>query len=182
VLSDRSWTALANGILTVVANASTVVGMWMLAHAFRAAGIELPGSRASRVAVQLLALALALGAAGPPAAIELRALLHGQVSHLANLASCIGDIIAFSLIAPMLMTALALRGGLLSWPFALLTASLVSWLCFDATFTLAPLTGRSDADVKLMLEFFRALACTFGGAAGYAQRLVANAVGETSGG
>ena len=173
------WTALANGILTVVANASTVVGMWMLAHAFRAAGIELPGSRASRVAVQLFALALALGAAGPPAFIELRALLHGQVSHLANLASCIGDIVAFSLIAPMLMTAVALRGGLLSWPFALLTASLVSWLCFDATFTLAPLTGRSDADVKLMLEFFRALACTFGGGAGYAQRLVADAVGET---
>jgi hypothetical protein len=181
VFSDRSWTQLANGILTVVANASTIVGTWMLAHAFRAAGIELPGSRASRVAVHLLALALALGAAGPPAAIELRALLQGQISHLTSLASCIGDIIAFSLIAPMLLTALALRGGLLSWPFALLTAGLVSWLCFDATFTLAPLAGRSDAEVKLMLEFFRALACTFSGAAGFAQRLAANGVGGASG-
>ena len=181
VFSDRPWTALANGILTVVANASTVVGTWLMARALRVAGIELPGSRASRVAVRLLALALALGAAGPAGFIELRALLQGQISHLTNLASCLGDIIAFSLIAPMLLTAVALRGGLLSWPFGLLTAGLVSWLCFDATFTLAPLAGRSDADVKLALEFFRALACTFGGAAGIAQRLAADAVGVLGG-
>jgi hypothetical protein len=178
VFSNRPWTPLANGVLTVAANTAAIVGTWMLAHAWRVAGIELPGSRASRVTVGLLALALALAAAGPPAFIELRGLFQGGVSHLANVASCLGDIVSFSLIAPMLLTAVALRGGLLCWPFALLTAALVSWLCVDATITLAPMAGYSDADVKLMLEFFRALACTFGGAAGFAQRLAANAVGE----
>lgn len=177
VFSDRPWTSLANGILTIAANTATIAGTWMLAHAWRVAGIELPGSRTGRVTVGFLSLALALAAAGPPAFIELRTLFQGDVAHLTNVASCLGDIIAFSLIAPMLLTAVALRGGLLCWPFALLTAALVSWLCFDATVTLAPMAGYSDEHVKLMLEFFRALACTFSGAAGFAQRLAANAVG-----
>ena len=177
VFSDRPWTPLANGILTVVANVSPIVGTWMLAHAWRVAGIELPGSVKGRAAVRLLAIGLALAAAGTPAVIELRGLLDGDVSHLTSLSSCVGDIVTFSMIAPMLLTAVALRGGLLAWPFALLTASLVSWLCFDATFALAPLAGASAADAKIVLEAFRALAFTFGGAAGFAQVLVANVAG-----
>jgi hypothetical protein len=174
--SDRPWAPLANGILTVVANLGPIVGTWMLAHAWRVAGIDLPGSVTSRFALRGLFLALALAAAGVPAVIELRGLLDGNIGHLENLASCIGDIVTFAMIAPMLLTAIALRGGLLAWPFALLTASLMSWLLSDALFSLAPLLGASDAHVKVVLELLRALAFTLGGAAGFAQRLVANAV------
>jgi hypothetical protein len=180
VFSDRPWTPLANGILTVVANVGPVAGTWILARAWRVAGLELPGSEAGRVAARALVIALALAATGAPTLIELRALLAGDGSHLTNLASSVGDMITFSMIAPLFLTAVALRGGLLAWPFALLTASLFAWLGFDATITLAPLTGASDADVKVVLEVFRALAFTSGGAAGLAQRWAANAVRATT--
>jgi hypothetical protein len=180
--SDQSWAPLANGILTVVANAGPIVGTWMLAHAWRVAGLDLPGSVTSRFALRGLFLALALAAAGAPTVIELRGLLDGHIGHLENLASCVGDIITFSMIAPMLLTAIALRGGHLAWPFALLTASLMSWLCSDALFSLAPLLGASEAHVKVVLELLRALAFTLGGAAGFAQRLVANAITAPTGG
>jgi hypothetical protein len=171
LFSGYAWTGLANGILTILANLAQIGGTWMLAHAWRVAGIELPGSRRNRVLMALAALALALAAAGPPALVSLRLVLKGDASYLVSLSSCIGDIVAFALIAPMLLTALALRGGILCWPFALLSASLVSWLCFDAALTLAPVAGWPDADLKLIYECFRALACTLGGAAGYSQRM-----------
>jgi len=171
--SQYPWTALANGILTIVANLSAITGAWILARAWRVAGLTLPGSRRTQVAVYVTAFALAVLAAGTPLPSYVREMSRGEITeNLMWTASSIGDIVSFSLIAPMLLTALALRGGALSWPWAFLTASLVSWLGVDAVVYFGPEIHLSDASAKLALEIFRGMACTSAMSAGFALRLV----------
>jgi hypothetical protein len=173
VFSQYPWTPLANGILTIVANASQIAGTWMLARAWRVAGLTLPGSRRAQIGVYAAAFALAVVAAGTSLPSYVRAIARGEIGqNLMWLASSVGDIVSFSLIAPMLLTALALRGGMLSWPWAFFTASLLSWLGVDAVVYFGPSIHLSDAHAKLALEIFRGMACTFGMSAGFAQRLV----------
>jgi hypothetical protein len=171
VFSNKPWTALANGVLTLTANAGAMGGTFMLARATRVAGIEMPGSDAARRGVQALALAVALVAAGPAAIISARQVLAGDQTGLMYFASCLGDIFCFSLIAPLLMTTFAMRGGLLAWPWGFMTASGLAWLTFDGVQTLSPIIlGISPEEARPVLEVARCLACTCAFSAGLAQR------------
>jgi hypothetical protein len=171
IFSNRPWTALANGVLTLAANAGAMGGTFLLARAGRVAGIEMPGSTATRRGVQGLALAFALLAAGPAAFISLRRVVEGDHGGLMYFASCMGDIFCFALIAPLLLTTVAMRGGLLAWPWGFMTASGLAWLTFDAVQTLSPiLFGVSAEDARPVLEVARCLACTCAFSAGLAQR------------
>ena len=76
---------------------------------------------------------------------------------------------SFSLIAPFLLTALALRGGSLGWTWGLLTASLVGWLLFDAATAYAPAV-IGPVHAHTLSEIFRLFACTLALGAGIAQR------------
>ena len=173
IFSDRPWTALANGVLTLAANAGAVGGTFLLARAARVAGIEMPGSDATRRGVQGLALAVALLAAGPAAVISLRLVVGGDQTGLMSFASCLGDIFCFALIAPLLLTTVAMRGGLLAWPWGFMTASGLAWLTFDAVHTLSPIVfGISTEDARPVLEVARCLACTCAFSAGLAQRWI----------
>jgi hypothetical protein len=171
VFSNRPWTALANGVLTLTANAGAMGGTFMLARATRVAGIEMPGSANARHGVQVLALAVALVAAGPAAVISARQVLAGDQTGLMYFASCLGDIFCFSLIAPLLLTTVAMRGGLLAWPWGFMTASGLAWLIFDGVQTLSPIVlGISAEEARPVLEVARCLACTCAFSAGLAQR------------
>jgi hypothetical protein len=171
IFSNRPWTALANGVLTLAANAGAMGGTFLLARAGRVAGIEMPGSTATRRGVQALALAFALLAAGPAAFISLRRVVEGDHGGLMYFASCLGDIFCFALLAPLLLTTVAMRGGLLAWPWGFMTASGLAWLTFDAVQTLSPiLFGVSAEDARPVLEVARCLACTCAFSAGLAQR------------
>ena len=171
VFSNKPWTALANGLLTLTANAGAMGGTFMLARATRVAGIEMPGSDNARRGVQALALTIALVAAGPAAVISARQVIAGNQTGLMYLASCLGDIFCFSLIAPLLLTTVAMRGGLLAWPWGFMTASGLAWLTFDGVQTLAPIVlGISAEDARPVLEVARCLACTCAFSAGLAQR------------
>jgi hypothetical protein len=173
IFSNRPWTALANGVLTLTANAGAMGGTYLLARAARVAGIEMPGSDATRRGVQALALAVALLAAGPAAVISAREVIGGNQSGLMYFASCMGDIFCFSLIAPLLLTTVAMRGGLLAWPWGFMTASGLAWLAFDAIQTLAPIVlGIPVEDARPVLEVARCLACTCAFCAGLAQRWI----------
>jgi hypothetical protein len=83
-----------------------------------------------------------------------------------------GDAISLFLIAPLLFTALALRGGLFGWPYSLLTTSYVAWLLYDASLAVGPAIGLGAAGARVVSELFRALGCLFGFSAGVAQRFV----------
>ena len=171
IFSNRPWTALANGVLTLAANAGAMGGTFLLARAGRVAGIEMPGSDAMRRGVKALALAFALLAAGPAAIISLRRVIEGDHGGLMYFASCMGDIFCLVLIAPLLLTTVAMRGGLLAWPWGFMTASGMAWLTFDAVQTLSPIIfGVSAEDARPVLEVARCLACTCAFSAGLAQR------------
>ncbi len=119
-------------ILVLVTNLLGVLSVWLFANAYARAGLELPGGRVRRTLVSVAALALSL-ALGGVAFVE--AMVHvrdGDLTAIIDAISSAGDIVVFVLLAPIAMTALALRGGLLAWPWGFLLASNLAWLVFDA--------------------------------------------------
>ncbi len=171
LLPPRPW-ATVRGLLVVAGNVSQIWGTWILARAWKVAALELPVSRS----VQRLltgGMVVIVAAATAPGVLEnLSRIRTGEPEALAGLASALGDGLALCLIAPLLLTALALRGGLFGWPFSLLTASYVGWLLYDLTVALGPAMGLDPAARRSTSEAFRALGCLFGFSAGLAQRFV----------
>ena len=107
----------------------------------------------------------------PAVWIHVPQLVTGPPHAIIGLANALADAVSISLIAPVLLTALALRGAANVWPWALLTASLFGWLCYDATFSLSASHDSSGA-FRALGEAFHAFACVGSGVAGIAQRLV----------
>ena len=167
--SDRSWTPIANGVLTIVGNIAAAMSIWKLARASRIAGLEPPWSRPVRIAVQVVAIALALVATGGATVMYTWQVLDGEMGALMYLASCLGDIFCFTLLAPMFLTALTLRGGVLVWTWALLTLSGLTWLGVDGTATLLPSLGVSQQTTRASFEVLRCIANGYLGAAGLYQ-------------
>jgi hypothetical protein len=163
-----AWT---RGALTIAANVCGGIGALLLARAWQVAGLLLPGSRLARFGVLVAATVLALATAGAATLGDLRDVFAGYVQRIPFVASDLGDIVELIIIAPVLLTALALRGGLLAWPWTLMAASQIGWLLYDAAGTY----GGEYADPKRLLaieEVFRCLACLFAFSSGVAQRLV----------
>ncbi len=123
--------AVTRGIIVAVANVATPLGMIMFARALEVAGLDLAGSRKSRLAFYVAAVVVALVFAGPSAVRDLRAVVGGDIERLHQVASDVGDIVALALVAPLIYNVVTLRGGTLLWPFVMLAASTVSWLCYD---------------------------------------------------
>jgi hypothetical protein len=181
VTSTQSWAPTAGAVVVLVANAGQLVGTVMIARAWRVAGIELAGSPTVRWLVAAGALAVALVAGGWLVVTSARDAAHGQSGALVDLFSSVADIVSFALIAPLVLTAIALRGGTLAWTWTLFTASLFGWLLFDATLSFGPRLLADAASIEKVSECFRLLACTFGMAAGLAQRFaVGNLPRESS--
>lgn len=160
--------ALVSG-LGVLSNLAFLGGVWMLARSWKMAAITLPGGRSGVGAVAAVTIAFTLLVAGPGALQQFKALLQGDWSALVLAVSAVVDIITLCLITPLLMTALAMRGGLFSWPWGLLTASRFSWLLYDAAVALEPglLPGGLPLD-----ELCRGLGGNYLFVAGLAQYLV----------
>jgi hypothetical protein len=171
-LFPRFWPhpdAQAAAILTglgILSNLTLLAGIWMLARAWRLVTIEMPGGRAGVAAIAVVTAAVALVVAGPGALQSIRAVGDGNWTQLIFAVSALVDIVSLCLIMPLLLTAVALRGGLFSWPWALITMSQLSWVLYDAAAALAPASSLPLADL------FRGLAQNYIGAAGLAQLLV----------
>jgi hypothetical protein len=164
--------SVLRGLLVVVANLSQIAGTWMLARAWKRAALALPVSRGAQWLLVAVVVAAAVAVTGPAVLQNVRHVEGGDLTAVAGVASAAGDAISLFLIAPLLLTALALRGGLFGWPFSLLTASYMSWLLYDALLVLGPGLALEAAGVRSASELFRALGCLFGFSAGLAQRFV----------
>jgi hypothetical protein len=167
-----SGTLLVSG-LGVLSNLALLAGVWLLARSWRVAAIDLPGGRSGALVAGLAAAVLALAVAGPSAWRQLQAVAAGDGSAVILLVSAVVDILSLCLLAPLLLTALGLRGGLFAWPWALVSASMASWLLYDAA---AGLTTASAAGAFPLPDVFRGLAETFLFAAGLAQRFAVDRV------
>lgn len=158
------WVSIA--LLVNVLGVSTNV---LFGRAYRVAGVELGGSRARKLAIVATAAALALVMAGYPIIAALIRVSHGQTGFV-ELFSSVGDVLALVFIAPVLMTALALRGGLLVWPWALLAGSGVAWLLFDAVSLLSLVPGISPDLIRIWPELWQLVAGFMAIAAALTQR------------
>lgn len=168
VLSDTG--VLVSGALTVGANLATVVGLLWVGRAWRVAGLQLGVSRGVLWGSVLTVLALSLAVLGEPLLQHVRALGAGHFDALPGLGSALGDVVAASLLVPLLLTAISLRGGALAWPWGLLTAGIVAWLGFDGIELLGTALGASPATMLPVEEGLRVAACLLQLTAGLAQR------------
>jgi hypothetical protein len=159
-------TALLGGIV-VLANVASVAGTWMLAHAWRHSGIEEDDEARARGRLLLAGGAiLALAVTGFPLVRDARTLFGGDLRATVDVASDLGDSICLALVAPVLQTALAMRGGVLRWPWGLLTASGLAWIAYDAASSFAV-----HGPWLPVVEAVRALACGLVLSAGLSQRM-----------
>jgi len=155
------------GALAVLANGASVAGTWMLARAWRLAGIEEDDAARARGRLLFAGGAIvALAITGLPLIRDVTALSRGGLGSTVDIASDVGDTICLALVAPVLQTALAMRGGLLRWPWGLLTASGVAWIAYDAASSVA-----ERPRWLVVAESVRVLACALVLSAGVAQRL-----------
>jgi hypothetical protein len=162
--------AAAQGVLATAGNASSVAGTWILARAWSVSGLEAHDVPARRWALQVAAVAIALLVTGWPLFGDLRALAQGDVLAVAPLVSDVADTFVLALLAPLLRTTLALEGGVLRWPWALLTLGNLLWLTFDALYGLMALLHVEPARAHVALEALRVLATLYACSAGFAQR------------
>lgn len=160
-------------VMAVVANASALIGVALFAYVSRAVGAALPGSTMLRRLAEAATVVVAALIVGPALRQDVAQLAGGDMHGLAGLASDLSDFGCFCLLVPVLSTAVALRGGALVWPWALLAASQLGWMLYDAVGTVRLL---SAFDERVLEEACRALACTFAFVAGVAQ---ARALGAT---
>jgi hypothetical protein len=158
------------GALVVAANLSQIAGTWMLARAWRIADLSLSVTAHGRRAVLAVTVLLAAIFGAPGLWTNGIRVAGGDLGSVAGVASALGDTVSLVLIGPLLLTALALRGGTLGQVWALLAASYLCWLFYDAALVLAPMAGLGASGVRIASELFRALGCTLGFSAGIAQR------------
>jgi hypothetical protein len=154
------------------ANAALVAGLATFAHAARRAGLTFPGTRAARAAIVGVAIAVALLLAGQ-AMVEDVSNAANRVRGLANLASDLGEAAALVLIAPLVMTVVLLRGGVLAWPFILMTLARLAWLGFDAMNFVAPQLPWDKLTVRAIDELLRTAGCLWVCASALAHRMAA---------
>ncbi|HEX5226003.1 MAG TPA: hypothetical protein VFW29_12820, partial [Solirubrobacteraceae bacterium] len=160
------------GALVVLANASSVFGTWLLARAWTVSGLE-EAPAGPRWALRGAGIAVSLLVTGWPLWVDASKLFAGDLRAIPWVGSDLGDTLSFALVAPVLQTALALRGGALLWPWALLTAGGFCWILYDAGWGFGELLHvEADPRVRIAVESMRALACTFIACAGAAQRAV----------
>lgn len=162
---------VAGGGLVVIANVLTVLATLMVARAWRKAGLTLTVSTRAQVLVTLGSIAAGLLVVGGTTYNDFQLLLGGNLDAITYLASDLGDLITLALLGPILLTALALRGGSLAWPWSLIVLGTFGWLCLDATVTIAGLLDLAAASARPLEEAFRILACASFLSAGLLQRL-----------
>jgi hypothetical protein len=149
--------------LMLLMNVAGVASLVVFARVWSGTGL----APAWRVRSTVLLLALGLFVDGRAALDAVVAAAHGDRQSLGLFISAVSDIASIALIGPVLATALAMRGGLLAWPWALQLVCCFFWLVDDATVFLP---GRWEARGDLVC---RMLGTQYGLAAALAQRWVA---------
>src|SRR5262249_3172302 len=127
-LSEHTLATL-RAVLVVGANVAASTCAVMLARIWRAAGLFLPPPGRAQRGLVVSAMVLAIAVVGWGARSDLAHLAGGDL--VVALAADFGDLVGFGVIAPLVLIALAMRGGSLAWPWGLITASYIAWLIYD---------------------------------------------------
>jgi len=161
---------LARAIVIVAANVLAPVPAILLAYALRVAGLVFPGTKAQRSLLIVVTVAIAGLLTGPSIWQSVSWVAGGQVREgITNGVIALGDAIPVILLAPLLLTALSLRGGTLVWPFGLYTAGTFVWMLYDASDHLVDAVPLNVTLGHVLIQGCRTLACLIIGAAALAQ-------------
>lgn len=160
----------ARGATVLLSNLAAVIGIFMLARTWKAAGLEPSGTVLSRRAISIGISAAVIVIVGQSIYDDALQLLAGHLLGFASVTSDVGDLICLLLIVPVLLTALALRGGVLGWPWLLLSAAQISWLLYDAVANVGFAFHLPRTQMRPFEELGRTWACTFACISGVAQR------------
>jgi hypothetical protein len=169
VVALTSGAPAAQGALAIAGNGCSVAGTWMLARAWNVAGLDEGEAPAGRTLAQAVAVGVAVLVMGGPLVGDLGALVRGDVFAVVPLASDVADAFVLALLAPLLRTTLALQGGVLRWPWALLTGGNLLWLVFDAVYGFIALGHVDPGHGQIATEALRVLATLYTFSAGLAQ-------------
>jgi hypothetical protein len=154
--------ALPSGVsstLAILQNVFVAVALLLFVLAWRATGLTAPVSTTAQTLSILAGVAVAVLVGGYPL---IKALTTANADPIA-LVSTLGDIVGLSLIVPLALPALAMRGGLLMHTWVYLAGSEVAWLLYD-------LWGAVQPKSTPILEAFRLAAVLLAFIATVAQR------------
>jgi hypothetical protein len=170
--ADKAW-----AMSIVLANVVGAVGTLMLARVWRVVGVALPDPSPAKRAAVLVGIVAAVALVGWASVPVWKMMLAGEPAGFVGIIGAAGDLVCFSVIAPLLLRALAMRGGTLAWPWGLVAASAFAWMTFDFLVDLnlpvSPAIGHSVANG------LRVLACALAMGAGLAQRWAIRATVDT---
>jgi hypothetical protein len=159
-----SLTSILSGMLAVAC-------FLLLARAWRGSGLD-HTSRAGRIGMRLVAFVIAAALAGPDLVEQFPAMLRGEAFAVGEVITDLLDGALFMVAVPVLRAALGLGGGLVAWPWLLLTGSLMAWLGYDATALYGDVAGLDARTVRVVEEVCRTLGAGLAFAGGLAQRWV----------
>ena len=155
--------ALTLNATLILANVAQIAAYWLMARVLAAAGLGYLMSKAKSVLVTAGALAIAIALCHASLLTQWQSLRSGHLQP-GSLISVLADVITFTLIAPLAMNTLALRGGRLSWIFGFLTVSVFGWMLNTGapTFASSPdaLRAIRTAGVAIAALFNAAAAAT----------------------
>jgi hypothetical protein len=155
--------------LLILQNVLVPLSLFLFVRAWRATGLAAPGSAAAHRASIAAGIAGAVVVGGFPL---IRGLMVAKAD-LVLLVSTLGDMISLALIVPLMMPALALRGGSLMNTWAYLTTGIAIWLVYDIWFALRdPITLPVNVE-RGIEEAIRVTAIMFACIASIAQRRAA---------
>ncbi len=157
--------------MLIVQNVCVAICLWLFVRSWRATGLAAPGSRVAQFGWTAAGIGVAIVVGGYPLMRGISTLSTDTVL----LVSTLGDMIGIALIVPLMMPALALRGGLLMPIWASLAASEFAWLLYDIWLALKPAMLVPSRIETLFEEIFRIVAILFACAAAIAQRRAARA-------
>jgi hypothetical protein len=173
--SMRLWTLLLGGGITnravldtllVLQNVLVALALWWFVRAWQTSGLAAPVSRRVQFTWIFLGIAVAIVVGGYP-------LIQGfqtAGTDTVLLVSTAGDMIGIALIVPLVMPALAMRGGLLMHTWLALAASEVFWLLYDVWVGTKGMMGLTPSMATGVEQILRIIAVMFAFVATVAHR------------
>jgi hypothetical protein len=166
-------------VALIGANIALVAAYIVTARSFRAAGLDFGASGTRTWTATVLAFAIALALCLDPIVGAWQELGQG-IGRPSALVSPIADVITFALVAPLLLSAFALRGGKQFWVYALLTTGTIGWMINQGIAGILQFLGVTEAStIRSGRVFGFAMACFFIAAAAIAQWLAAKSTTGT---
>lgn len=163
----------ALGVTLIGANLAQIAAYWLMARSLHAAGIGYMMSRSRKILLTVVALAVAVVLCHASLRDQWEAIQAGTAS-AGSVISSLSDVITFTLVAPLAMSTLALRGGQVSWIFGFLTVSVLGWMVNEGGGSLVQYLGGSEHVLRTVRTTGVAIAALFNAAASTTQVVAAN--------